>query len=404
MTEMLPSTVSGRDTAGGGRKLIVLLGDRVFEHALPEQGSVIIGRGPSADIRIEHQTLSRSHAKLTISAHVTIEDCGSRNGTVLGGRKLGTGEVVLVAPGAAIELGDALVLLRTATGAADLLGSSDGGERSALGRHSFERQLERIAKAPASLLLVGEGGVGKTFTAERVHALSARKSGPFLVLRCDPGLTADAIADAVRAAARGTLFIHEPSVLPLDRQSVLARSIASAAGAIRPMAATTVDLTELASKAAVSADLLYRISALTVLVPPLRARLRELPGIAEAIVTTLAAEQGRSPPLISADALAFLLKHTWPGNVRELKNALTQALVLGKGRVLTASHLSFLMEPATALTATLSSAVSELEHRRILEALRECQGNQSRAAKKLGISRGTLISRLERYAIPRPRK
>jgi DNA-binding NtrC family response regulator len=136
----------------------------------------------------------------------------------------------------------------------------------------------------------------------------------------------------------------------------------------------------------------------------LRARLRSLAGIADAIVASLAAEHGRPPPLISADALAVLEKHTWSGNVRELKNALTQAIVLGKGRVLTATHFSFLTELASAVIATLSSAVSVAEHRRILEVLRECQGNQTRAAKKLGISRGTLISRLERYEIPRPRK
>lgn len=403
MSETLTSTSYGRNAGGRGRKLILMLGERVSEHPLPSEGVVVIGRSPSADIVVDHPTLSRSHAKLTLSTHLTIEDCGSRNGTVLGGRKLGHGEVVLVAPGTAIELGDALVVIRTEAGAADLLGSSDGSE--APGSTSFERQLARIAATSVPVLLVGERGVGKTFTAERIHALSASKGGAFVLLRGDSSKSADALVGAVRAAQRGTLFIHEPSALTSEQQSVLVRSIASAVGTLRTVTATTANLAELAKNQAFSDDLFHRISTLTLLVPPLRARLRELPGIVEAVVARIAAEQKRTAPLVSADALAALQKHTWPGNIRELENVLTQALVLGKGRVLTASHLSSLAEDAQAPTAEkLSSAVSELEHRRIIEALRECHGNQSMAAKKLGIARGTLISRLERYAIPRPRK
>lgn len=398
------STLTGNQGARRERTLVVVLGDHVAEHALPEAGVLVLGRDSSADVVIDHPTLSRKHAKLTISTHVTIEDAGSRNGTVLGGRKLGPGEIVLVAPGAAIEVGDAMLVLRTSNGGADLLGSSAGDE-SRDERRAFERKLARIAATEASVLVAGENGTGKTFIAERLHALSVRQRAPFVALRCHPAMQASEVLDAVRTAERGFLYVHEPSLLAAQVTAVLSRSIAAAQGTLRTVTATTQDLARLTDQGTFPRDLLDQLATLSIVVPPLRARLRELPLIVEELVAAIAAAQGRPPPLVSADALTMLGRHTWPGNIRELKNALTHALTLGKQRVLTASQFSFVVAPAAGAAAgTLSSAVSDAEHRRILEVLRECSGNQTRAAKMLGVSRGTLISRLERYAIARPRK
>jgi two-component system, NtrC family, response regulator AtoC len=202
------------------------------------------------------------------------------------------------------------------------------------------------------------------------------------------------------------LVVHEPTTLSPEGQGVLAQVLESQTGMLRTVTTTSRDLAGLEARGSFSSELMNRLVGVSMAVPPLRARLRELPQIAEAIVAAVAAEHGRPTPLLSADALAALGRHAWPGNVRELKSALTRAVLLGSGRVLTAAHfeLDAANQAAGAGAGTLSSAVSEAEHRRILEALRQCSGNQTRAAKMLGISRGTLISRLERYAVPRPRK
>lgn len=403
MIESSPtSTVTGRGSVDTRRKLLVILEDRLTEHVLPEGGAVVVGRDRSADLVIDHQTLSRRHAKLTLSYHVTIEDEGSSNGTIVGGRRLAKGEVVLVAPGASIELGDALLVLRT-TGGADVIGTSEG-DASANDR-SLERKLARIAKTQAAVVVAGESGVGKSFVAKRIHALSAQAAAPFIELRCQSALEVREAGAAVAAAHTGTLFLREPSALSRQVQVALANEIRAAGrSAPRMVTATTKDLSQLAEGDAFAADLLRHIATLTLVIPPLRARHRELPAIVQELAHAVAVENGRPAPLVSTDALAMLGRHTWPGNVHELRMVLTRAMLAG-GRVLTASHFSFDLQPAAGAEAgTLSSAVSDAEHRRILEVLRECSGNQSRAAKMLGISRGTLISRLERYAIPRPRK
>lgn len=400
MSETVTLTSGADDTR---RVLLVVLDEKVTEHPLPDEGVLFIGRDSSADIVIDHPTLSRKHAKFTLSTHVTVEDCGSHNGTIVGGRKLAHGEVVLVAPGRSIEVGDALVVVRVGSGGAGAAVTTAEGQRR--GQGSFEQRVIRVAAVDAPVLIAGERGSGKTFVAERIHALSARKTGPFVVLDGHGALAKDAIAAAIARAHHGVLFVRRPGELSADNQALLVEAIATAGDAIRTIAATTVDLVRLVERGAFAPRLLDRLSTLTLLVPPLRARLRELPTIIEEIVASIAAEHGRTAPLVDVDALGQLERHTWPGNVRELKSALTQALLVGKGRVLTASHFEFVAAPeAGATPGTLSSAVSDAEYRRILEVLRECDGNQTRAAKMLGISRGTLISRLQRYAIPRPRK
>lgn len=405
MSEVSTLTGKGRDREHHGRVLLVVCDGRTTEHPLPESGVCVIGRGGSADIVIDHPTLSRSHAKLTIGAHVTVQDCGSRNGTLLNGKKLEATEVVLALPGSPIELGDALLILRSgARGDISPSASSDG----TLGTGAtLDRMIGRVADAEAPVLIVGEAGAGKMFVANQLHARSqSRRAGPFITLRCASLKDPRDISAAAIAARGGVLVVHEPSTLSLDAQLLLSATLDADGGSFRTITITTRDLATLASRGAFMGELVHRLSVITLVVPALRARLRELPAIAETLVTQAAAENNRPAPLLSADALSALGRHAWPGNVRELKNALTRAVLLGSGRVLTAAHfdLDAANQAAGAGAGTLSSAVSEAEHRRILEALRQCNGNQTRAAKMLGISRGTLISRLERYAVPRPRK
>lgn len=402
-------TGGGVSRAARGRVMVVFCGGNAVEHALPESGTVIIGRGSAADITVDHTSISRRHAKLTIGAHVTVEDCGSHNGTSINGRRLQPGQTVLAMPGAPIELGDAIVLIRSTKPGASSNDLSNGlsSLSESIGTHtSIDRMIARVAETDVPVVIVGEAGAGKLFVARQLHEKSARRRGAFITLRCANLKDAREITAASIAARGGTLVIHEPTTLSAEAQHVLAATLDAEGSAFRTMSVSSRDMQALVAQGQFSEDLLHRLSAVSIVVPPLRARLRELPLIAESLVTKAAVEHGRPVPLLSADALTALGRHAWPGNVRELKNALTRAVLLGSGRVLTAAHfdLDSANQAAGAGAGTLSSAVNEAEHRRILEALRQCNGNQTRAAKLLGVSRGTLISRLERYAVPRPRK
>jgi len=387
-----------------GRVLFVLCGTHSAEHPLPAEGTVVVGRGRDADVIVDHPTLSRAHAKLTLGAHVTVADCGSRNGTFVAGRMLGRGEVVLVAPGSPIEVGEALLVVRAGGDPGrDLLASTGA---SGAGPGMLERTIMRIAESDVPVLLVGEAGTGKSFLAGRIHASSRRAGSRLVVLHASPTTNAYMVEERIADAANGTLVVREPSLLGPSVQAALLAALLAAGPAIRTVTLTARDLHADAQAARLDAALLHRLAGVSVVVPPLRARVGDLATLADALLAEVAAEHGRPRMLLSPDAIVALGRHTWPGNVRELRNVLASAVLLGKGRVLTASQLDirFAELAPGAGAGSLASAVDEAEHRRILEALRQHNGNQTRAAKALGISRGTLISRLERFGVPRPRK
>jgi DNA-binding NtrC family response regulator len=397
-------TATSPRQASNRRVLLVLCGTSASEHALPDAGVVVIGRGREADIRIDHPTLSRVHAKLTLGAHVTIVDCDSRNGTVVAGRALKRGEAVLVAPGAPIEVGDALLVIRTGHDPGrDLLASTGA---SSEGLACIERTIERIAQSDVAVLLVGEPGVGKAFLAARLHASSTRSAAPLVVLVASPTRTSAEIEDAVASARGGSLVVREPSLLSPAGQAALLAALRDASALVRTVTLTARDLSAAVHRDELDVALFHRLAGVSVVVPPLRARVGELASLADAMLAELARELGRPRMLLSADAMSVLAGHTWPGNLRELRNALSSAVLLGKSRVLTGAHfdLGGAVPAAGASGGSLSAVVDEAEHRRILDALRHCNGNQTRAAKMLGISRGTLINRLERFGVPRPRK
>jgi two-component system, NtrC family, response regulator AtoC len=381
-----------------------MCGALVTEHELPAEGVVVIGRGQDADIVIDHKTLSRAHAKLTLGVHLTIRDAGSRNGTIVGGRLLAPNEALLVAPGSPIELGEALLLVRAGRDrAGDLLASSGAGRGAVT---SIERTIQRIANSEVAVLFVGEPGTGKASLAMRVHSGSPRAAAPLVALASGAATTVEQIASATAEARGGTLLVREPSLLSAASQAALLAALSTARSNIRPITATIHDLYAAAASNALDASLFHRLAGVSIVVPPLRARLGELGALADGMLAELAADGGRPQMLLSADAMAALARHTWPGNLRELRNTLASALLRARGRVLTAAHfdLGGNEHAAAVRGGSLSAAVDEAEHRRILEALRHCNGNQTRAAKALGISRGTLISRLERFGVPRPRK
>jgi transcriptional regulator with PAS, ATPase and Fis domain len=227
----------------------------------------------------------------------------------------------------------------------------------------------------------------------------------------------------LEAADGGTFFLDEIGELPSSMQAkllrVLERREVQRLGALAPkrvdvrfIAATHRDLSALAQQGRFRSDLLYRLNGITLVIPPLRERMFQLPELAHAFAATAAAaaELGRAAPPISAEAIGMLERHAWPGNIRELKNTIERAVLLSEGGPIGAEHIeleigSAARPPSGALGRhALRQDYADFERERISAALDQAGGNQTEAAKRLGISRRTLMNRLDALGLPRPRK
>jgi DNA-binding NtrC family response regulator len=287
----------------------------------------------------------------------------------------------------------------------------------------------RAAAGTINLLVLGETGAGKEVLARRIHRMSPRAGRPFVCINCAAlseslleselfGHERGAFTGAgaakpglLETAPGGTVFLDEVGELPLPLQAKLLRVIESReilrVGSVRPrpidvrfIAATNRDLEAEVAAGAFRRDLYFRLNGMTLVVPPLRERPREITALARQFLAELAPATGRrTVPRLATAARAALLAHPWPGNVRELRNVIERALLVNPGDELTELHLP---KPAPELVGGPAPAGDE--RARILAALTACGGNQSRAARQLGISRKVLLARLDAYGVRRPRK
>ena len=294
------------------------------------------------------------------------------------------------------------------------------------------KTIERVAQSDASVLVLGESGTGKGLVARTLHALSPRAAGPFIHVDC--GALAAGVFEselfghergAFTGAARlrhghveladgGTLFLDEIGELPLELQPKLlrvleTRSVVRVGGSapvavdVRFLAATHRRLTDMVAAGTFREDLFFRLHVVEVAVPPLRARRADLAALCDALIPRVARRCGRAPRPLSADALARLGAYGWPGNVRELENVLERALVLGDADTIAADELELPDRPAVPddvdADAGHGEVMEEIEKKRLVAALRAAGGNQSSAARALGLPRTTFINKLRRYGL-----
>jgi two-component system, NtrC family, response regulator AtoC len=311
--------------------------------------------------------------------------------------------------------------------------------------HELYALVDRIAVGNINVLVVGETGVGKELVAERLHERSRRRGRPFLRLNCAAvaeslleaelfGYERGAFTGAVQtkpglleAVDGGTLLLDEVGEMPLGVQAKMLRALESQqvlrVGALSPrtidvrfVAATNRDLQEQVRLGRFREDLYFRLNGALVPVPPLRERTSEIEPLAREFIRATCADLARPPVVLRPESLLMLQHYPWPGNVRELKNFVERAVLVAPGGEILPEHF-----PIQRMASTLplhrighesvpppSSAPPatgiDPERDRILAVLAECGGNQSRAAKVLGISRTTLVTRLNAYGIPRPRR
>jgi DNA-binding NtrC family response regulator len=320
--------------------------------------------------------------------------------------------------------------------------------------------IDRIASGIINVLIVGETGVGKEVTARAIHERSPRASKRLMAINCaalpealleselfghERGAFTGALQAKVgllEAAEGGTVFLDEAGEMPLAFQAKLLRvldqrevfrvgSVTPRTIDVRFIAATNRDLAGEIARGTFRQDLYFRLNGILLAIPPLRERVEEIMPLARTFVSKACRQGGRArEPKISGQAASLLEGYEWPGNVRELRNVLERAVLLCSGDEIRLEHLpgekmvpvlparpsmppmssrdgdafEFNEPPTQTSLRTALPAHGADDRERVLAALEECAGNQTHAAKLLGVSRGTLIARIKEYDIPRPRK
>jgi len=442
-----------RKAPGGGLSLVLAVpGGAPRVVALAEPGEHVIGRDPSVAISIADESLSRRHACIRGGETPFLEDLGSTNGTRVQGKSLTSGVRLPLAAGNVIELGDVVGIVRS--GAIDEP-SVDDAPRSLRGgaptpnprgavvespaMQEVYRLLPLIAPSRLSVLILGETGSGKDVFAEAVHHSSERAEKPFLRINCAAlpenlleaelfGYERGAFTGAVQAkpgllesADGGTVFLDEIGELSLATQAKFLRvlesrevmrvgGLKSRVIDVRFVFATHRDLEARATTGEFREDLFYRVNGVSVYLPPLRERSEDILPLARHFAKTSAGREVSFDP----QASAALVNHVWPGNVRELRNVVERAVLLSRGATVARDHIQLSTRGLGARTpastpelrahATSIASGTDDERTRIEAALNECSGNQTRAAKLLGMSRSTLVRRLEELGFSRPRK
>ena len=297
--------------------------------------------------------------------------------------------------------------------------------------------IERTARTSTTVLIEGENGTGKELIARILHHGGKRRLRPFVSVNCGAipeslleselfGILPHTATD-VRGrdgkfvqADGGTLFLDEIGEMPLKQQvallSALAnREITPVGGSktipvdVRVIAASNKDLRRLVEEGRFREDLYYRLNVIPISVPPLRERKADIPVLAHHFLAHFAQQQEREVPELAPEFLAALMQSDWPGNVRELQNYVERVLAMNTGRALRPiPPPRDLEERGTVLrlgrSGRLTEVVEDLEKKMLVEALQKARGNQSVAARELGMTEQSIRYRMRKYGLPSPRQ
>src|SRR5438874_4351631 len=295
----------------------------------------------------------------------------------------------------------------------------------------------KVAKADATVLVTGESGTGKELVAEALHYNSTRRSGPLVKVSCaalpetlleaelfghEKGSFTGAMAmrkGRFELADKGTIFLDEigeitPSVqtklLRVLQDRIIERVGSSVAIKvdIRVIVATNQDLGKLVEQNKFREDLFYRLNVISIHMPPLRDRKEDVPLLVEHFLAKHRYSATAQPAAISEEALNRLIAYEWPGNVRELENVIQRAVVLSRGQIITSRELPFgdhegdheeEGEDVSVEKSYFKKSVAQFEKDLIMKALRDANGNRSKAAEMLGIYRRLLYAKIKEYAL-----
>ncbi len=290
--------------------------------------------------------------------------------------------------------------------------------------------VEQAAPSEANVLITGESGTGKELVAGALHYNSPRKDFPFIKINCAAitetlleselfGHAKGAFTGAEKTkkgkfvqAHNGSILLDEIGEMPLNMQSKLLRVLqekeVSPVGSektvqvdVRVIASTNKSVEQLLDGGQFREDLFFRINVVHLHVPPLRDRVEDIPVLAHHFLEVMARKNNKQILGLTPDAMDALLKYPWPGNVRELINTIERAVVLARSDYLSAADFPLLVQKVQDEVAAEAEAgyrsLAEVEKETIIQTLEAAAGNRSEAARRLGITRKTLLNKLRQY-------
>jgi DNA-binding NtrC family response regulator len=287
--------------------------------------------------------------------------------------------------------------------------------------------ITRIGPSDASVLITGEHGTGKEVVAQTLHALSSRASRSMVAVNTGAlpegtfeselfghvkGAFTDARTERIgrfELAEGGTLFLDEIANVPMRQQAKLLRvlevgemervgSSKTRRVNVRVISATNADIRKEVEEGRFRADLLFRLNTVEIHLPPLRERREDIPPLAAHFLSRYSQRYRKQVQGIDAAAMELMLHYAWPGNVRELDHTIERAVLMSREDIIEVSDLG--LSPARVSTQALEEmSLESVESILIRKALSRCNGNVSQAAEALGLSRGALYRRMEKYGI-----
>lgn len=281
------------------------------------------------------------------------------------------------------------------------------GQTSAMVK--LRETIAMIAQTRAAVLVRGDTGTGKDLLARALHDISDRCDAPFVAINAAQ-LNAGQLPLIAQNASGGTLFLDEICACPTDIQPILLRLIEAQEilpdGVGTPekvdlqiISATNEDTTLAVTKGRLRQDLLYRLEGFGLSLPPLKARLDDIPLLAQHFITRAAAVHAAKPPELSDADIAALIAHTWPGNVRELRNVVERFVILAQYGQGTMSDALLIADGAAPPLPGLREAVAALERQMIGKAIQSNEGRMDDAADELGIGRRTLNEKIVKLGL-----
>lgn len=289
----------------------------------------------------------------------------------------------------------------------------------------------KAAKSDAPVIIYGESGTGKELVAHSIHLLGRRKDGPFIQLNCAAlnealleselfGHIKGAFTGAYRhrigrfeAAHGGDIFLDEIGDVPMSLQVKLLGVLEtkkfervgehqSVSVDVRVITATNKNLDELIAQKKFREDLFFRINVIPIHLPPLRNRTEDIPLLVNIFIGRLRAKTGKNITGLTQNAMEQFMSYKWPGNVRELKSALEYAFIIAEKGLINLSHLPAKIahnQGPGEINSFLPDRKNPAEKKALIEALQQSNGNQSQAARILGINRVTVWNRMKKYGI-----
>jgi DNA-binding NtrC family response regulator len=285
-----------------------------------------------------------------------------------------------------------------------------------------------VAPTDSTVLIQGETGTGKELVARAIHLRSRRWERPFIAINCAAlpetllqselfGHEKGAFTDAIRRkpgkfelAHTGTLFLDEVGELSPMTQLALLRVLQehkfervggeqTIETDVRIVAATNKDLETAVAEKAFREDLYYRLSVVTIDLPPLRERKEDIPVLGMEFLQRNAKKMQKDVNGFSKKTLELMMRYDWPGNVRELENVIERAVVFAKGPLITEHDLPTKLHKLSTASASREPTLKEIERKLILKTLIQCNWNKHKAARELGIDRGTLYGKIKKYGL-----